>query len=52
MNEQIYEIYEAIQQQVSSFSKMPVSSTEAKIGKEGIIRGLEIALEQIIKSDK
>jgi len=52
MNEQIYEIYEAIQEKVSFFSKMPVQNQEAKIGKEGIIRGLEIALEQIIKSDK
>ncbi len=52
MNEKTYEIYELIQEQVSFFSKMPVQGTEAKIGKEGIIRGLEIALEQIIKSDK
>ena len=52
MNEQIYEIYESIQKQVSSFSKMPVTSQEAKIGREGILRGLEIALEEIIKLDK
>jgi len=52
MNEQIYEIYEAIQKQISSFAHMPVSNQEAKIGREGILRGLEIALEEIIKSDK
>jgi hypothetical protein len=52
MNERTYEIYESIQEQISFFSKMPVSNSEAKIGKQGIIRGLEIALEQIIKSDK
>ena len=44
MNEQIYEIYEKIQERVSFFSKMPVNGSEAKIGKEGIIKGLEIAL--------
>jgi hypothetical protein len=51
LNDKIYEIYEAIQEQISFFKKMPVASADAKIGREGIIRGLEIALEKIIEFD-
>ncbi len=51
MNVKMFKLYEALQEEISKFSMMKYQTEEAKIGQQGIIKGLEIALEKIIEID-
>jgi len=54
MNAQVYDIYESIQEQISQVQKFKshLPSAENRIKHEGMIRGLELALQVILESEQ